>query len=75
MDILAEIIEEEATIDGQLPNGFLFASFKNVGDTIATVNGVSLAVGEAKSYPFVGKGYKAVTYSVNGSRLRIMRIV
>ena len=75
MDILAEIIENEVNVDGALPEGFLFASIKNVGDQIATVAGVALEVGEAKSYPFVGKGYKTIDYEVNGSSLKIMYII
>lgn len=75
MDILAQIIEQDADVEGQLPQGFLFASIKNVGDQQATVNGVALAPGEAKAYPFVGKGYQDVPYAPNGSTLRILHVV
>jgi hypothetical protein len=75
VDILAQIIEVETTVDGQLPSGFLFASIKNIGNAIATVNGVSLTIGQAVSYPFIGKGYATIAYQVNGSTLRIMRVV
>ena len=74
-DILAQINEQDATADGQIPQGFLFASVKNVGATAATVNGVSLPPGEAKAYPFVGKGYQAVPFEVNTSTLRILYIM
>jgi hypothetical protein len=75
MDILAEALEENVTEDGTMSAGFLFASVKNVGSSVATVNGVPLAAGEAKSYPFIGKGYKAIPYQVNGSTLRIMKVI
>lgn len=75
MEILAQITEQDTGADGQISQGFLFASIKNVGDQTATVNGVSLEPGEAKSYPFVGKGYQGVSYSVNGSILRILQVV
>ncbi|MBL6444676.1 hypothetical protein JMN32_00040 [Fulvivirga sp. 29W222] len=72
MGILAQTIEKEVTADGELPTGFLFASVKNVGSQPVLVNGVTLAAGEAKSYPFVGKGYQAIPYQAGGSTLRIL---
>ncbi len=72
MSILATITEDEFSQDGEIPAGFLFASVKNVGDQTAHVNGAELEPGEAKTYPFVGKGCKAIPYQVNGSTLRIM---
>ncbi len=75
MDILAQIAEQDFNADGQLPQGFLFASIKNVGAQTASVNGVDLPPGEAKDYPFVGKGYQAVPFVVNGSTLRILQVV
>ena len=75
MDLLALVEETEQTTDGSLPVGFLFASVKNVGGTVAQVNGVALPPGEAKSYPFVGKGYPSISYEVNSTTLRIMIIV
>jgi len=75
MDILAQIKEEEATLDGTLPQGFLFASIKNVGEETALVNNVSLPSGEAKTYPFVGKGYQQISYEPKGSTLRILQII
>lgn len=75
MDVLAQITEEDVNVDGQIDAGFLFASIKNTGAAVAQVNGVDLGIGEAKSYPFVGKGYMAVPYTVNGSTLKIMTIV
>lgn len=75
MDPLAESLEEEVTTDGEIPAGSLFVSVKNVGSSSASFNGVSLPAGEAKSYPFVGKGYKSMSYQVNGSTLRIMRVI
>ncbi|WP_262709942.1 hypothetical protein [Flavivirga rizhaonensis] len=41
----------------------------------AIVNGVTLAPGEAKGYPFVGKGYQAVSFDPNGSTLRVLVII
>lgn len=75
MNILAEVTEQDYAVDGNLPQGFLFGSIKNVGNQITTVNGVDLLPGEAKTYPFVGKGYPQVAFIVNGSTLRIMMIV
>ncbi len=75
MEILADITEQDFNADGEIPQGFLFASIKNVGDQTADVNGVALEPGEAKSYPFVGKGYGAIPYTVNGSILRILHVI
>ncbi|MEO9870359.1 MAG: hypothetical protein ABJQ69_03590 [Ekhidna sp.] len=75
MDLLAQILEEDAEQDGELPAGFLFASIKNTGDAQAVVNGVALEPGEAKAYPFVGKGYQAISYELGESELRILYIV
>lgn len=77
MDILANITEQDYTdTDSQLPDGFLFASLKNVGDKDLWVNGVVLSPGEAKSYPFVGKGYRSVSFNVSDeSTLRVLVII
>ncbi|MBQ21683.1 MAG: hypothetical protein CMD31_13090 [Flavobacteriales bacterium] len=75
MNILAQIIEQDYTVDGNLPQGFLFASIKNTGAQIATVNGINLPPGEEKTYPFVGKGYPQFPFVVNGSTLKVMMIV
>ena len=73
-DILANPQEQEVTTDGQTPQGALFISVKNIGTSIASFNHVTLQPGEAKSYSFVGKGYKAMPYEVNGSKLNILYI-
>lgn len=75
MDILAQISEQDHVADGNIPQGFLFASIKNVGAATAQVNGVDLEPGEAKAYAFVGKGYQAVPFVVNGSTLRILHVI
>ena len=75
MDTLAQSNEQDVNVNGVIPAGFLFASVKNVGNNPATVNDVTLPPGEAKSYPFVGKGQTAVAYQTNGSTLRIMTII
>ncbi|MBS1635368.1 MAG: hypothetical protein JST26_05550 [Bacteroidetes bacterium] len=75
MDILAEPIELEVTADGSTPQGALFVSVKNIAGSSATFNGVKLDPGEAKSYSFVGKGYKAMPYTVGTSKLRILYIL
>lgn len=75
MDILADPQEQEVTLDGATPQGALFVSVKNTGASTATFNGVPLLPGEAKSYSFVGKGYKALSYAVNGSTLKILYII
>lgn len=75
MDILANPQEQEVTVDGATPQGALFISVKNTGGSVATFNGVALPPGEAKSYSFVGKGYKALPYAVNGSTLKILYIL
>lgn len=72
MSNLINITETEVSEDGEIPAGFLFASVKNLGDQIVTVNGQELPPGEAKSYPFAGKGIQAIPYLVNGSKLLIM---
>lgn len=74
MSLLAQVTEQDYVVDGNLPQGFLFGSIKNVGNQVATVNGVDLLPGEAKSYPFVGKGYPLISFTVNGSTLRVMMI-
>ena len=71
---LAQSIETETMEDGATPQGALFVSIKNEGTETATVNGVPLEPGAAKSYSFVGKGYEAIPYQANGSTLRIMYI-
>ncbi|WP_339625467.1 hypothetical protein [uncultured Winogradskyella sp.] len=75
MDILAQVNEIDVEAPGELQEGFLVASIKNVGTEKATVNGVTLDPGEAKGYPFVGKGYKKITYDTSGTTLRIMQIL
>ena len=75
MDILADPQEQEVIEDGQTPQGALFISVKNTGNNTATFNGVSLTPGEAKSYSFVGKGYKALPYLVNGTTLKVLYIL
>jgi hypothetical protein len=74
VDILAQVIEWDATTEGDIAAGALFISVKNVGTGIAVFNGVNLAPGEAKSYSFVGKGYSGIHYVPSGSTLRIMTI-
>ena len=75
MDVLANITEQEFTGAGEIPLGFLYASVKNIGDSPALVNGVGLAPGEAKGYPFVGKPYGIVPFDPQQSRLRILYIL
>lgn len=76
MSIFAQSVEQETTTDGQIPGGFIFASFKNKGSSPVTVNGATLQPGEAKSYPFVGKAYEdPVTYTLSGQTLQIMYIL
>ncbi len=74
MSIFSTVTETEVTQEGSLSQGFLSASIKNVGTQVALVNGVSLGVGEAKGYPFVGKGYEPISYDPQGSTLQIMEI-
>lgn len=74
MDILAEVQEIEVNQPGVIQDGFLVASIKNVGENKALVNDVVLFPGEAKGYPFVGKGYKKISYDPGASTLRIMAI-
>jgi hypothetical protein len=74
MDILAQVNESDTQQAGEINDGFLSASVKNVGENKASVNGVVLFPGEAKGYPFVGKGYKKINYDPGASTLRIMAI-
>jgi len=71
MDILADPNEFETTEDGVTQAGALEVAFKNIGNAVATVNGVGLDIGEAKNYGFVGKPWRALSYETNGSELRI----
>ena len=75
MDILAEPIEQTLTDDGEIQAGALFISVKNTGDQVANVNGEALPPGQAKSYPFVGKGYKAIPYEASGTEILVMTII
>lgn len=75
MDILVSANEQDYTDAGELQIGFLVGSIKNVGASEATVNGVSLAPGEAKGYPFVGKGYNAIGFDPMDSTLRVLQII
>ncbi|WP_062062714.1 hypothetical protein [Aquimarina longa] len=75
MDILAKITEQEFTESGEIPLGFLFASVKNIGDTPITVNNVTLKSGEAKSYPFIGKPYNAISFETNDSTLQVLYVL
>jgi hypothetical protein len=75
MNLLASVTEQDFTVDGDLPQGFLFASVKNTGSDTLQVNGSDLEPGEAKAYPFVGKGYPQIPFVVNGSTLKAMIII
>ena len=75
MNLLAQVTEQDLAVDGTLPQGFLFGSVKNIGSQTITVNGVGLPPGQAKAYPFVGKGYPQIPFIVNGSVLQVMLIV
>lgn len=74
MDILAQVNEFDTQTPGEINDGFLSASVKNVGENKTEVNGVVLFPGEAKGYPFVGKGYKKIAYDPGASTLRVMAI-
>ncbi|WP_346881298.1 hypothetical protein [uncultured Algibacter sp.] len=74
MDVLAKSTEQDFTQAGTLPTGFLAGSIKNIGTTEAIVNGVPLGPGEAKGYPFVGKGYEAIDFDPVQSTLRVLQI-
>lgn len=75
MQVLANITEREFIEAGEIPLGFLYASIKNIGDQPALVNGVSLASGEVKGYPFVGKPYNPVPFDPQDATLRILYIL
>ena len=74
MDVLAETVEQIFTDAGEIPLGVLFASVKNIGDSPAIVNGIPLAAGDAKSYPFVGKPSDAKPFDPMDSTLYVMYI-
>lgn len=68
MALIADIHEEEITNGtGEIPAGFLFASFKNIGSVNCRVNNFIIEPGDAKTYPFIGKAYPAVSYGVSSS--------
>lgn len=75
MSVFVKASEQDYTVAGALQEGFLVGSIKNVGTSEALVNGVPLAVGEAKGYPFVGKGYEAINFDPQGSILRVLEII
>ena len=75
MSTLAQVTEAEETTSGSLPAGFLYASFKNTGSGIVSVNSVRLQPGEAKDFPFVGKGYEPINYDPLSSKLTVMYVV
>lgn len=75
MNALATITEIEVTDSGTVPVGFLYCSVKNIGNTDARVNGHQLTPGQAKDYPFVGKGYQEIEYEPEGTTLTIMYII
>lgn len=75
MDVLADTLEQAFTEAGEIPLGFLFASVKNIGNSSAMVNGIPLAAGDAKSYPFVGKPHNAKSFDPIDSTLHIMYII
>ncbi|QKX05365.1 hypothetical protein HN014_10710 [Aquimarina sp. TRL1] len=75
MDILASITEQEYRGTGEIPVGFLFALVKNTGSRPAIINSVALAPGEDKSYPFIGKPYRAIPFNTQGSTLRVMYVL
>jgi len=75
MSLLATPYEIQETTDGIIPQGALFISVKNTGTQTATVNGVPLAPGKAKSYSFVGKPLIEIAYAATGTTLDIMYIL
>ena len=75
MSTLAQVTEEEKNTPGTIPDGFLYASFENIGSSVANVNGTRLQPGKAKDFPFVGKGYEAATYDPQSSTLNVMFVV
>jgi len=75
MSIFAQRTTQTTTQIGTVPEGFLFASFKNLGTQSVEVDGVPLEPGEAYSIPFVGRAYESpVSYDPNSQPLRIMFI-
>ncbi len=75
MHQFAKTIESETKQNGQLEAGFLSATITNIGTKKALINGVTLAPGERKVYPFVGKGYHSIDYQTGGTTLQVLRIV
>ena len=76
MDLLAQITEIQPTQSGIIPVGTIYASFKNIGTEATNVNGTPLEPGEAKDYPFIGKGYSDIPYEiVPNSKLKILYII
>jgi len=78
MSLIAQIKEERLTGLGEIPQGFLYAKIKNIGNIAAEVNNVPLEPGESKVYPFVGRAYQAIdcgsVVNNNDSVLEIMTI-
>jgi len=76
-NMLANVTEETfINTSGNLRAGLLYARFENIGRENAIVNGLPLLPGEVREYPYLGKGYQAITFEAKGKAiLRTMRIM
>jgi hypothetical protein len=75
--ILAKVVESLYS-DGAAqvtPSGVLFIRVENVGSVTAKFNGINLAAGEKREYPFLGKGYDSMSYVTLGSTLHLTFII
>lgn len=72
MPVQADPVEIQVSSEGEVAAGALTISVKNKGSQPVTFNGDSLEPGEAKTYGFVGKPYRAISYNATGSILRIL---
>lgn len=71
----AQPVELVVSDTGTVEAGALSIGFINRHASAAcTINGASLAAGESKTYPFVGKQYVAISYVATGSSLAICAI-
>ena len=75
MSIYATPFEGVQVEAGATQAGALFISVKNTGAKVALLNGIALAPGEVRSYPFLGKPYQAIPYDPQGSELTILYIL
>ena len=75
MSVFAHTHEGIQLEAAEVPAGALFISVKNTGEQPALLNGIPLAPGEVRNYPFLGKPYQSIPYDPQGSELTVLYII